>query len=106
MVPIVPPSVWRTLPECDFGGTVTVLVRLTNGVHVIEVLTDVEFVGRTAVLRGLHILGGGANTLGPKALRELITWAKVQLDVDQLRIEGATRTSGAGPGRIPPAIVF
>ena len=105
MVPIVPARVWRTL-EYDFGGTDTVLVKLTDGAHVIDVLADVEFAGRTAVLRGLHILGGGANTLGPNALRELINWAKVQLDVDHLRIEGATRTSGAGPGRVPTGIVF
>lgn len=96
---------WRTL-EFDFGGTDTVLVTLTDGVAVVQVLTDVEFIGRTAVLRRLHILGSGRNTLGPAALRGLINWAKVQLDVEKLRIEGATRTSGAGPGRIPPALVF
>jgi hypothetical protein len=96
---------WRAL-EYDFGGTDTVLVKLTDEVHVIEVLTDVELAGRTAALRGLHILGSGPNTLGPRALRGLINWAKVHLDVDQLRIEGATRTSGAGPGRIPPIIDF
>ena len=45
---------WRTL-EFDFGGTNTVLVKLTDGAQVIEVLTGVELVGRTAVLRGLHI---------------------------------------------------
>src|SRR5271166_1269861 len=86
--------------------TDTVLVKLTDGVHVIEVLADVEFSDRMAVLRGLHILGSGPNTLGPRALRELINWAKVQLDVDQLRIEGAPRTSGAGPGRVPPILDF
>jgi hypothetical protein len=97
--------VWRTI-EFDFGGTDTVLVTLTDGVQVIQVLTEVTLIGRTAVLHRLHILGGGRNTLGQRALRELINWAKVQLDVDQIRIEGATRTSGAGPGRIPAAIVF
>ena len=96
---------WRTL-EFDFGGTNTVLVTLTDGARVVEIVTDVEFVGRVALLRGLHIQGGGRNTLGPSALRELINWAKVQLDVEQLRIEGATRTSGAGPGRVPPPLVF
>jgi hypothetical protein len=96
---------WRTL-EHDFGGTDTVLVTLTNGAQVVQVLTDVEFVGRTAVLRRLHILGGGRNTLGPGVLRELINWAKVELDVEQLRVEGATRTSGAGPGRVPRPVVF
>jgi hypothetical protein len=97
--------VWRTL-EFDFGGTDTVLVTLTDGVQVIEVLADVELAGRSAVLRGLHINGGGRNTLGQRAMRELINWTKAQLDVDELRIEGATRTSGAGPGRIPPPLVF
>jgi hypothetical protein len=96
---------WRIL-EYDFGGIDTVLVKLTDEIHVIEVLADVELTGRTAALRGLHILGCGPNTLGPRVLRELINWAKVQLDVDQLRIEGATRTSGAGPGRVPPIIDF
>jgi hypothetical protein len=96
---------WRAL-EYDFGGTDTVLVKLPDEVHVIEVLADVEFAGRKAALRGLHVLGSGPNTLGPRALRELINGAKVQLDVDQLRIEGATRTSGAGPGRIPAVIDF
>jgi hypothetical protein len=95
---------WRAR-DFDFDGT-TVLVTLTDEVQVIQILADVELAGRTAVFRGLHILGGGRNTLGPRALRELIDWAKVQLDVDQLRIEGATRTSGAGPGRVPPALVF
>ena len=96
---------WRTL-EFDFGGTDTVLVTLTDGAAVVQVLTDVEFIGRTTVPRRLHIHGSGRNALGPAALRGLINWAKVQLDVEKLRIEGATRTSGAGPGRIPPALVF
>ncbi len=96
---------WRAL-EFDFGGSDTVLVTLSNGVQNIQILTDVEFIGRTVVMRGLHILGSGGNTLGYKALRELINWAKVLLDVDPLRIEGTTRTSGAGPGRVPPALVF
>ena len=96
---------WRSL-EYDFGGTGTILVALTDGVLNVQILTDVEFSGRSAVLRGFHIKGGGRNTIGPAALRRLINWAKVQLDVDQLRIEGATRTSGAGPERVPPVLVF
>jgi hypothetical protein len=96
---------WRTL-EYEFDVPDTVSVTLTDGVHVVEILTNVEFVGRIAVLRGLHIQGSGRNTLGPRVLRELINWAKVQLDVEQLRIEGATRTSGAGPGRVPAPLVF
>ena len=81
------------MQKVDFDDRDTVLVTLTDGIQVVEVLTDVEFIGRNAVLRRLHIQGSGRNTLGSKTLRELINWAKVQLDVEQLRIEGATRTS-------------
>jgi hypothetical protein len=92
--------------EFDFGGIDTVLVTLVDGGHRVEVMADVEFDGRRAVLRGLHILGAGRNTLGRAALLGLIRWAKEYLDVDELRIEGAARTSGAGPGRIPAVLVF
>ena len=96
---------WRTL-DFDFGGDDTVLVTLVDGNHRVEVIADIELNGRRAVLRGLYILGAGRNTLGPAALLGLIRWAKEYLDVDELRIEGAVRTSGAGPGRIPAVLVF
>jgi hypothetical protein len=95
---------WVT--DYDFGGTDTVLVTVTNGTDVIQFMADVEFDRRKAVSRGVHVQGGGRNTLGPAALRRLIRWVKDQLDVDELRIEGAARTSGAAPGRVPPALVF
>ena len=44
--------------------------------------------------------------LGIAGLRYLIRWAMEQLDVDEFRIEGATRTSGAGPGRRPATLIF
>ncbi len=96
---------WRTLGY-EIDGTDTVLVTLTDGGRRVQVLADVELIGRTAVLRRLHIQGSGRNTLGLGTLRKLAEWAKVQLDVDQLRIEGATRTSGAAPGRVPRPLVF
>jgi hypothetical protein len=96
---------WQVL-DFDFGGIDTVLVTLVDGNHRIEVLADVELDRRRAVLRGLHIQGVGRNTLGPAVLRGLIGWAKEYLDVDELRIEGAVRTSGASPGRIPAVLVF
>ena len=95
---------WHAL-EFEFDGD-TVWVSFSDGAQVIQVMADVKFVGRTAVFRGLHIDGDGSNAHGQRALRELINWIKVQLDVDHLRIEGALRISGAGPGRLPSALVF
>jgi hypothetical protein len=96
---------WRPV-DFDFGGTDTVLVTVVDGNHRNDVVADLELLGRSAVLRGLHIQGAGRNSLGLSALSGLIRWAKEYMDVDQIRIEGATRTSGAGPGRVPAAIVF
>src|ERR1700728_4641514 len=59
-----------------------------------------------AILRRVDIQGAGPNTLGVKGLRDLARWIMEFLDVDELRIEGATRASGAGPGRRPAPLVF
>ena len=93
-----------TVADFDFGGTDTVFVQLSDGQRTLEILADIELGPRHAVLRGLHIQGAGPNTVGPRELLRLIRWAKEWLDVDELRIEGASRTSGAGPGRLPPPI--
>jgi hypothetical protein len=110
----------RRAVDVEFDNPATVYVRLTNGRDEVEIVADVELDRRCAVLRGLHILGAGPNAMGPErdgartrwgpnamgagALRGLMRWAKEQLDVDELRIEGATRTSGARPGRVPRPI--
>ena len=84
----------------------TAAVRFSNGLIEIEVYCDVRELGlRRAVLVGVHVQGPGPNQVGPK-IRSLAKWVKALLDVDELRIEGATRTSGAGPGRDPAPIVF
>ena len=95
---------WALL-QIEIDGD-TVWVELSDGRSSIQVITDVEIVGRFARLYGCHFLGDGANRLGPRKLLSLAAWAKRELDVDELRIEGATRTSGAGPGRVPPVLVF
>lgn len=97
--------VWQLL-DFDFGGPDTVLVTLVDGNHRIEVMADVELHRDRAVLRGLHIQGAGPNTIGPAGLRGLVGWVKEYLDVSELRIDGALRTSGAGPGRFPAVLVF
>lgn len=95
---------WTAL-EYTFGGPETILVLLSDGRQQIEVLAELAFRDNAAVLSALHVQGGGPNTLGPAALRALIRWAKEILDVERLHIEGATRTSGAGPGRLPRPVV-
>lgn len=83
-----------------------VIAVITDGREQIHVAATVEFAGEAAILHSFHIHGHGANTLGIARLHELARWLKEQLGVQQLRIEGAPRASGAGPGRIPRALVF
>jgi hypothetical protein len=92
--------------DYEFDQPGTIYVRLASGPQQIEIVADIEVDRRRVVLHRLHVSGAGPNTMGPATLRRLLRWAKEQLDVDELRIEGAARTSGANPGRIPRALVL
>jgi hypothetical protein len=83
-----------------------VVATISDGQEQIHVAATVAFDGEAIILRGFHIHGRGANTLGIATLHLLARWLKEKLDVRQLRIEGAARASGAGPGRIPRALIF
>ena len=96
---------WR-VADLEITPDDLVSARLSNGTEAIDVLAFLHMTQRTATLRGMHIQGGGRNTMGLPALRALAHWLKEYLDVDELRIEGATRTSGSGPGRRPAPLVF
>jgi hypothetical protein len=80
--------------------------RLSNGSAGLEAMFYVDLRDRIAVLCRLDIQGAGPNMLGWAALRDLVQQVMEMLDVDELRIEGAARTSGAGPGRRPAPLVF
>jgi hypothetical protein len=81
-------------------------VWLSNGHIEIELLGFVDLNGSLVTLSGCHIQGPGPNTVGSSMLREISRWVMELLDVDEVRIEGAARTSGANPGRRPAPLVF
>ena len=95
---------WRIVAS-DFELS-SFLVDLTWRGTELSVAGDYRLVGRIAYLDGLHVQGLGTNEMGQRRLMSLIHWAIGYLDVDEIRIAGASRTSGANPGRIPrPFIV-
>src|ERR1700722_1248055 len=96
---------WR-VEVLEFGASDVVHTRLTNGATEIQAMFYARLAGRAAVFGRFDIQGAGPNTLGLVALRELAQAVMELLDVDELRIEGAIRTSGAGPGRRPSPLVF
>ncbi len=83
-----------------------IIAEISDAVRCWQIAATIDFAGSKATLRGLHIQGPGPNTTGKTELRALVSWLKGELNVDELRIEGATRTSGANPGRKPGALVF
>ena len=74
-----------------------VFVRLAKGPAEIEAMFYAHLIGRVAALSRLDIQGAGPNTIGWARLRDLAQSVMELLDVDELRIEGAVRASGAGP---------
>jgi hypothetical protein len=100
-----PPSALRILDfEIERGDVAS--VRLATGTVEIEAMFYAHLTGRVAIFSRLDIQGAGPNTLGWVTLRELAQSVMELLDVDELRIEGTARTSGAGPGRRPTPLVF
>lgn len=96
---------WRVVElEIDPLGAVRAI--LSDGNNHVEFVGDFELSGRGATIDGLHVYGGGPNSLGIAGLTGVIRWAMERLDVDELRIEGATCTTGASPGRRPAALIF
>nr|WP_294508970.1 hypothetical protein [uncultured Rhodopila sp.] len=96
---------WLVLDN-EFDQPGRIYVRLANWPQQIDIVADIEAGQRRIVLHRLHVSGAGPNSMGPPALRRLLRWAKAQLDVDELRIEGSARKAGANPGRFPRTLVI
>ena len=89
-------------------GELVALEVATPGGRVVQVWTEVELIGRIAVLRQFAIYGvtAAAGEIGARVLRDMARAAMEVFDVDGIRIEEARRTSGAGPGRVVRAVEF
>lgn len=83
-----------------------IYVELSNGRVRIGLLGVGALSGQIATLSGCHIQGPGPNQLGSLMLRQAAQQIMELLNVDELRIEGAARTTGANPGRRPAPLVF
>jgi hypothetical protein len=81
---------------------------IVSGAGILLVLAEIELVGRCLALRKLHVHGVdiNRNSLGTAGIRHIVQEAMEELGVDEITIEGAHRTSGAGPGRAPRALRF
>ncbi len=97
---------WRFSDDPEITPDDLIGACLTDGRHEIKLLAYLRIDGHVARIAELHVQGAGAHSLGIGGIRGLARWTMEVLDVDELRIEGAARTSGAGPGRHPAPLVF
>jgi hypothetical protein len=65
---------------------------------------EFEVGSESIVVRGLHIGGDPAVDWGWSRLRMLGRLIAEKLDVDEISIHGAVRTTGANPGRKPRVV--
>ena len=84
------------------------VIGITTPGGKIELMAELIPAGRVLRLVGVHIQSTmGPNSLGISALRSIADAALERLtDYDAIDIEGATRTTGAGPGRVPGRLRF
>ena len=85
-----------------------VVARLETAIGTLLVMAEIELVESLLILRGLHIQGEnvGVNELGVIGIRRIIRDTMEHLNVDEIVIEGAIRTTGASPGRRPRRLRF
>ncbi|MEN3376518.1 MAG: hypothetical protein V7604_1873 [Hyphomicrobiales bacterium] len=91
----------------ETGGNV-VFAHVETSAGTIEILAEIALDGRHLTLGGLHVYGINvdANDLGIGGIRRIVREVMEDLNVDQITIEGAIRTTGAGPGRTPRPLRF
>lgn len=86
---------------------------LEDPVFIIEVITplgslqlmgEFEIGSHSIVVRGLHIGGDPTVEWGWSKLRMLGRLIAEKMDVDEISIHGAVRTTGANPGRRPRVV--
>lgn len=95
---------WELL-SVDLDGD-TFFATFSDGVIVVEFAGDLlTLTAEEAVFVRVHVLGPGSNRVGVR-LRSIAALMKEILSVRRIRVEGATRTSGASPGRKPAPLVF
>lgn len=72
----------------------------------LSVVTEMTQSGNQLILNGMHIDGPGAGSSSVSQLRNIARALGQQYGVDEVVINGGTRTSGASPGKVPRSITI
>jgi hypothetical protein len=84
----------------------TILARITTPVGVVELLGNARIDGATLYLDAVHLSGLTPNAIGVTGLNAIGRKLLEEADVNQIIIQGGTRTSGRCAGRRPRVVRF
>jgi|Deesub1362B_J571_1020462.scaffolds.fasta_scaffold20236_2 hypothetical protein len=91
--------------DATFEQVITVVIGTPQGR--IFVMAEPREEGRTLILDGFNIHSdAGAGVIGRANLKMLAQFVMERMDYDELVVQGTSRTSGAGPGRVPGKLRF
>jgi hypothetical protein len=82
------------------------IIEVTTPVGMVQIIGKVARVGRLLNVSGAHVDGSRGGALGRAGLNAIGRKLLEEADVDQIVIEGGTRTTGKNSGRPPKVIRF
>ena len=82
------------------------IIEVTTPVGMVQIIGKVVRAGRLLHVSGAHVDGLRGGALGRAGLSAIGRKLLEEADVDQIVIEGGTRTTGKNPGRPPKAFRF
>ena len=83
-----------------------VIVEIGTPVGSVEILGMISQSGRVLYISEAHIQGLSSGALGRSGLNAIGRKLLVEADVDQIVVQGSTRTTGRNKGRPPKAFRF
>ena len=81
-------------------------VVVTTPIGVMSLVAGVSIVGRVLHLQGVHVEGLTPGALGRTGLNAIGRKLLEVADVDEIIIQGGTRTTGKHKGQVPSSIRF
>jgi hypothetical protein len=90
----------------DMTDDPVVAIRVTTPAGLLTMMAEPVMDGNVLVLKGFHIQDSRPNAIGQGNLAMIARTVMERMDLDELIIKGAVRTTGACPGRRPADIRF
>jgi hypothetical protein len=92
----------------DLSGDPVVTIEIATPQGTILIMGEPRISGRTMIAASVHMHGVdvGANAIGAAVLRVVADAFLREMDLDELVIEGALRTTGTKPGSRPRPLRF